>query len=111
VAGALLAQLVDGSLSVSLCGEPVVVAGCRVANAERAYLLLLSLDRLLLLHVAAGSVVLQVPQAAQAGRQLEEPLADSVRGALSATIASSAPPFLNSKTMKQSCSTLASSAR
>jgi hypothetical protein len=33
------------------------------------------------------------PQFAQAGRQLEEPLADSVRGALSAAIASSAPPI------------------
>ncbi|NJS36933.1 MAG: lytic transglycosylase domain-containing protein [Brachymonas sp.] len=34
-----------------------------------------------------------VPQTAQAGRQLEEPLADSVRGALSAAISSSAPPI------------------
>lgn len=34
-----------------------------------------------------------MPQEAQAGRQLEEPLADSVRGALSAAIASSAPPI------------------
>ncbi|NJM44499.1 MAG: lytic transglycosylase domain-containing protein [Brachymonas sp.] len=34
-----------------------------------------------------------LPQTAQAGRQLEEPLADSVRGALSAAISSSAPPI------------------
>ncbi len=34
-----------------------------------------------------------VPSIAQAGRQLEEPLADSVRGALSAAISSSAPPI------------------
>jgi soluble lytic murein transglycosylase-like protein len=33
------------------------------------------------------------PQLAQAGRQLEEPLADSVRGALSAAINSGAPPI------------------
>ncbi len=33
------------------------------------------------------------PSLALAGRQLEEPLADSVRGALSAAIASSAPPI------------------
>jgi soluble lytic murein transglycosylase-like protein len=33
------------------------------------------------------------PQSAQAGRQLEEPLADSVRGALSAAIANTAPPI------------------
>jgi soluble lytic murein transglycosylase-like protein len=33
------------------------------------------------------------PQLAFAGRQLEEPLADSVRGALSAAISSSAPPI------------------
>jgi soluble lytic murein transglycosylase-like protein len=34
-----------------------------------------------------------LPTAAQAGRQLEEPLADSVRGALTAAISSSAPPI------------------
>jgi soluble lytic murein transglycosylase-like protein len=33
-----------------------------------------------------------LPNIAHAGRQLEEPLADSVRGALSAAIASTAPP-------------------
>ncbi len=33
-----------------------------------------------------------LPSTAHAGRQLEEPLADSVRGALSAAIASTAPP-------------------
>ncbi len=33
-----------------------------------------------------------LPSIAHAGRQLEEPLADSVRGALSAAIASTAPP-------------------
>jgi soluble lytic murein transglycosylase-like protein len=36
---------------------------------------------------------ISVPQVGFAGRQLEEPLADSVRGALSAAIASSAPPI------------------
>jgi soluble lytic murein transglycosylase-like protein len=45
-----------------------------------------------------------IPKEAQAGRQLEEPLADSVRGALSAAIASSAPPipeFNNTETRLQ----------
>jgi soluble lytic murein transglycosylase-like protein len=43
--------------------------------------------------LAAGSLGLGcLPVAAHAGGQLEEPLADSVRGALSAAIANSAPP-------------------
>jgi soluble lytic murein transglycosylase-like protein len=43
--------------------------------------------------LAAGSLgVASLPGLAHAGGQLEEPLADSVRGALSAAIANSAPP-------------------
>jgi soluble lytic murein transglycosylase-like protein len=43
--------------------------------------------------LAAGSLGLaSLPGVAHAGGQLEEPLADSVRGALSAAIANSAPP-------------------
>ena len=43
--------------------------------------------------LAAGSLGLgTLPRMVQAGGQLEEPLADSVRGALSAAIANSAPP-------------------
>lgn len=43
--------------------------------------------------LAAGSLGLaSLPGLAHAGGQLEEPLADSVRGALSAAIANSAPP-------------------
>lgn len=40
--------------------------------------------------LGAGGLLL--PGAARAGRQIEEPLADSVRGALSAAIANKAPP-------------------
>jgi len=46
---------------------------------------------LLGLPLAAGTV-LALPRAAFAGAQVEEPLADSVRSALSAAIANSAPP-------------------
>lgn len=42
--------------------------------------------------LAAAAAALLSPLAAQAGRQAEEPLADAVRGALSAAIASAAPP-------------------
>ncbi len=53
--------------------------------------------RLALLNTARGAISLiatgLAPSVAVAGRQLEEPLADSVRGALSAAIASSAPPI------------------
>ena len=42
--------------------------------------------------LAATAVGLLSPGEAQAGRQAEEPLADAVRGALSAAIASAAPP-------------------
>jgi soluble lytic murein transglycosylase-like protein len=53
--------------------------------------------RLTLLNAAQGAISLiaagLTPSVALAGRQLEEPLADSVRGALSAAIASSAPPI------------------
>ena len=41
--------------------------------------------------LAAGAV-LALPRVALAGAQVEEPLADSVRSALSAAIANSAPP-------------------
>ncbi len=47
------------------------------------------------LHLAAAAVASAlVPGPAQAGGQIEEPLADSVRTALSASIAGSAPPQL-----------------
>jgi soluble lytic murein transglycosylase-like protein len=53
--------------------------------------------RLALLNTAQCAIGLiatgLTPSVALAGRQLEEPLADSVRGALSAAIASSAPPI------------------
>ena len=40
----------------------------------------------------AGLVLLHLPAPVWAGRQLEEPLADSVRSALSSAVANSAPP-------------------
>ncbi len=49
---------------------------------------------LALLATAAGAPGLLLPGTARAGRQAEEPLADAVRGALSAAIASAAPPKL-----------------
>jgi soluble lytic murein transglycosylase-like protein len=53
--------------------------------------------RLALVNTAQGAIGFiasgLTPSVALAGRQLEEPLADSVRGALSAAIASSAPPI------------------
>ena len=42
--------------------------------------------------LASAAAGLMSPLKAQAGRQAEEPLADAVRGALSAAIASAAPP-------------------
>lgn len=45
-----------------------------------------------LLGAAAGAVLAPWVPAARAGAQIEEPLADSVRSALSAAIASGAPP-------------------
>lgn len=45
-----------------------------------------------LLAMLAGIGGLALPQAAQAGGQVEEPLADAVRTALSAAIANTAPP-------------------
>ncbi len=47
--------------------------------------------RLTVAGLLAPAVAL-IPQPARAGAQVEEPLADSVRGALSAAIANSAPP-------------------
>ncbi len=47
--------------------------------------------RLMVAGLLAPAVAL-VPQSARAGAQVEEPLADSVRGALAAAIANSAPP-------------------
>ncbi len=41
---------------------------------------------------AVGAPLLWLPQAAQAGAQVEEPLADAVRTALSAAVAEAAPP-------------------
>jgi soluble lytic murein transglycosylase-like protein len=53
--------------------------------------------RLAGIYSAQGAIALVaamlLPKSAQAGRQLEEPLADSVRGALSAAIANTAPPI------------------
>ncbi len=48
--------------------------------------------RRLCLGALFGPAVLGLPRVARAGAQLEEPLADSVRSALSASIANSAPP-------------------
>ena len=48
--------------------------------------------RVALVGLAAGAAALAWPGAARAGAQVEEPLADQVRSALSAAIASSAPP-------------------
>ena len=45
-----------------------------------------------LLSLCAGGASLLMPQPAQAGRQLEEPLVDSVRTALSSAIQNQAPP-------------------
>jgi len=42
--------------------------------------------------LAAGVLALGAPKAAQAGAQVEEPLADAVRTALSSAVAASAPP-------------------
>ncbi|MFT4195227.1 lytic transglycosylase domain-containing protein [Ottowia sp.] len=60
----------------------VVLAGERIALDRRK-----SLQRLSLLPAA-----LLLPEQSRAGGQLEEPLADSVRTALSSAIANSAPP-------------------
>lgn len=48
--------------------------------------------RLSLWSLASGLGLLALPEAAQAGRQLEEPLVDSVRSALSSAISNHAPP-------------------
>jgi soluble lytic murein transglycosylase-like protein len=48
--------------------------------------------RRLLLGAAAGSSLLAAAHVAHAGAQLEEPLADAVRSALTAAIADAAPP-------------------
>lgn len=48
--------------------------------------------RLLLGSATAGALALTLPRSALAGAQIEEPLIDSVRNALSAAIRSSAPP-------------------
>jgi len=50
--------------------------------------------RLLLGSATAGALALALPRSALAGAQIEEPLIDSVRNALSAAIRSSAPPTL-----------------
>jgi soluble lytic murein transglycosylase-like protein len=48
--------------------------------------------RLALGGVATGALMLALPRSARAGAQIEEPLIDSVRNALSAAIHSSSPP-------------------
>jgi soluble lytic murein transglycosylase-like protein len=52
----------------------------------------MSMRRRLLLAGVMAPVATAVPGLARAGAQIEEPLADSVRGALSAAVANSAPP-------------------
>ncbi|MDF1485890.1 lytic transglycosylase domain-containing protein [Ramlibacter sp. H39-3-26] len=52
----------------------------------------LLLRRTLLSSAAAGPLALALPVAAHAGGQLEEPLADSVRTALSSAVSNAAPP-------------------
>ncbi len=71
------------------------VRACRFDTVQTAFL---NQKRRLALAIAGKSALSFVamggfPQVAWAGRQLEEPLADSVRSALSAAIASSAPPI------------------
>lgn len=48
--------------------------------------------RVALSSLVSGLGLLALPESAQAGRQLEEPLVDSVRTALSSAIANQAPP-------------------
>lgn len=48
--------------------------------------------RVALSSLVSGLSLLALPESAQAGRQLEEPLVDSVRTALSSAIANQAPP-------------------
>jgi soluble lytic murein transglycosylase-like protein len=48
--------------------------------------------RAVVVGLAAGAAGLALPPAARAGAQVEEPLADAVRTALSSAIAASAPP-------------------
>ena len=50
------------------------------------------IERRRALLIAAGAAWLAPWQAAQAGAQIEEPLADAVRGALAAAVADNAPP-------------------
>ena len=50
------------------------------------------IERRRALLIAAGAAWLAPWQAAQAGAQIEEPLADAVRGALAAAVADKAPP-------------------
>ncbi|WP_410087665.1 lytic transglycosylase domain-containing protein [Variovorax sp. N23] len=54
----------------------------------------LVLRRMALGGAAAGALMLALPRSARAGAQIEEPLIDSVRNALSAAIHSNAPPQL-----------------
>lgn len=54
----------------------------------------LVLRRMALGGAVAGTLMLALPRSARAGAQIEEPLIDSVRNALSAAIHSSAPPQL-----------------
>ena len=56
--------------------------------------------RHLCLSALLGPVVLSLPDVAGAGAQVEEPLADAVRSALSAAIANSAPPKAAFETME-----------
>jgi soluble lytic murein transglycosylase-like protein len=58
-------------------------------------------DRRQCLAALVGSMVSGSPTTALAGGQLEEPLADSIRSALSAAVANSAPPKPAFDTMEQ----------
>ena len=61
--------------------------------------------------VPAGLGLLWLPRHAQAGAQIEEPLADSVRTALSSAVANSAPPDPRVRaTRRRACATCAGSA-
>jgi len=61
-------------------------------NRRRGFHLPMPARRLCLLTMLTGAGGLLIPGAVSAGGQLEEPLVDSVRTALSAAIANNAPP-------------------
>ena len=78
----------------TLVREPLASLECMAADSQSQFFK--QNRRLALISAAQSATVLvasvMLPRTALAGRQLEEPLADSVRSALSAAIASTAPP-------------------